>query len=154
MFNDEAKSVLEGKYQKKEAKAFLDASKRVFQQQEKQKQQEIAGLQKRLELEAKVHEETAAFLERKHEELQKQTEYWDLKYEQDIEEKERQLEALKSKKANDLMKLSDLKQRYQTVQELVLKEKRLAEARAYYKMMQSKRSEAASLIQVGILEIF
>jgi hypothetical protein len=144
-----AKSVLEGKFQKKEAKAYGDANRRVYQQTEKQKQLEINNLQKRIELEMKVHEETAAFLERKHGDLQKHTEHWDSKYEGDIEEKERQLEALKSKRANDLIKLNDLKQKYLEVQQSVMKEKRLAEARAFHKMMQAKRAEAALSIQTS-----
>jgi hypothetical protein len=64
-----------------------------------------------------------------------------------MEEKVRQLEALKSKKAIDLIKLNDLKQKFKEVQEIVSKEKRLAEARAYAKEIQQKRSHAASTIQ-------
>jgi hypothetical protein len=59
----------------------------------------------------------------------------------------RQLEALKSKKTIDLMKLNDLRQKYKEVQELAMKEKRLAEARAYAKEMQFKRTAAAKKIQ-------
>ncbi len=141
------RTAVDSKYQKKESKAHLDAQKRVNQQGEKEKTQEIMKLQQRVDLEKRVYEETEAFLKRKNEELQHKTEYWDNKYEQDIEEKVRQLEALKSKKAQDLMKLTDLKQKFKEVQELVSKEKRLMEAKSYAHEMQRKRTDAAKLIQ-------
>lgn len=119
----------------------MDAQKRVYQQAEKEKAQDITKLQQRVELEKRVYDETEAFLKRKNEELQHKTEHWDNKYEQDMEEKVRQLEALKSKKASDLMKLTDLKQKFKEVQELVSKEKRLMEAKSYAQDIQRKRTE-------------
>lgn len=98
-------------------------------------------------MEEKVHEETACFLERKHEELQHQTEYWDAKYEQDMEEKERELEALKSQRATDLARLHDLQQKLEQVRDYVMREKRLAEAQAFAKDLQQKRTAAAICIQ-------
>jgi hypothetical protein len=73
---------VESKYQKKEAKAHLDAHKRVFIQSERDKAQDISRLTQRLELEKNVFDVTEDFLKRKNEELQHKTEYWDNKYEQ------------------------------------------------------------------------
>ncbi|PRP79820.1 hypothetical protein PROFUN_12492 [Planoprotostelium fungivorum] len=118
-----ARTVLEGKYEKKEAKGNLDSTRRVFNQTEKGNDEQIGKLRRNLSVEAQ-----------KQEELQLQTEYWDQKHETDIEEMDRQLEEMKSKKAHAQNKLADLKAR-------------LIEAREYHKDVQKKRTIAAGLIQ-------
>jgi hypothetical protein len=142
-----AKTVLEAKYNKKEAKAHLETTRRVHQQMDRDKEIEIAKVSKTSEVEKQVHDEAAAFLERKHEELQRLTEFWDSKHETDIEEQDRLLEGLKSKRANDLVRLTELRAKYKEVQEMVHKEKRLIEARSDAREMQRERNEAAIKIQ-------
>jgi hypothetical protein len=127
----------------------LEAAKRVFSQDENEKSEQISTLTKRLDVENKVHEETTKFLERKYDELQQTTDYWDNKSERDIDEKNRQLEILKSKKLTHLAKLNELKQKYKEVHEMVMREKRLAEARAYAKDVQANKMQAATAIQTA-----
>lgn len=98
-------------------------------------------------MEERVNTEATAFLERKYEKLQQQTEYWDTKWEMDTEEKEKEIQDLKGKKAADLMKLMELKQKYKEVNDALLKEKRLREAKQFAKEMSTKRTEAAKVIQ-------
>lgn len=101
------------------------------------------------------------FLENKHEALQEEIQNWITKYDQDIEEKEREIENLKISKADDLVRYSapllyfgvtacrlyDLRAKYKEVEAQVNRERRKQEARALAKEMDEKRTKAAIKIQ-------
>lgn len=64
----------------------------------------IARAQKQLDLESAVSKDSVAFLEAKHEVLQEEIQGWIAKYDQDMEEKEKEIEILQTNKANNLIR--------------------------------------------------
>jgi hypothetical protein len=135
------------KFSRKEVKASLESSRRVFNQEEKKRATEFVGLQKREAIEEQVHEASSSYLEKKYEELQKLTDYWDSKYEQDIEEQESILQNLKSRKAADVAKLVDLKQKYKELQEWLGDYKKKSESKQLIKNQEQIEIESAIRIQ-------
>lgn len=64
----------------------------------------IGSVQTQLDTEAAVNRDVVAFLEAKHEQLQEEIQGWITKYDQDMDEKEKELETLKTNKANNLIR--------------------------------------------------
>jgi len=64
-----------------------------------------------------------------------------------LKKKEREIETLKLNKANDLVRLYDLRAKYKEVEAQVHRERRKQEARAFAKEMDEKRNAAARKIQ-------
>lgn len=99
-----AKTAVDTKYMIKDAKAHSACAKRMFVTQEAQMDSRIGRAQKQLDLEAAVSKDSVAFLEAKHELLQEEIQGWISKYDQDMEEKEKELEILQTNKANNLIR--------------------------------------------------
>ena len=99
-----AKTAVDTKYMVKEAKAHSTCAKRAFVTQEAQMDARIARAQKQHDLESAVNKDSVAFLEEKHEMLQEEIQGWIAKYDQDMEEKEREYEILQTNKANNLIR--------------------------------------------------
>ncbi len=92
------------KYMLKEVRAHAECAKRVFHTRESKMDDAISRAQTALDLESQANADSVAFLEAKHEQLQEEIQTWISKYDQDIEEKERELETLKTNKANNLVR--------------------------------------------------
>lgn len=69
----------------------------------------ITTAQKQLEMEGAVSRDIVGFLENKHEMLQEEIQSWINKYDQDMDEKEKELETLKTNKANNLIRYSNFR---------------------------------------------
>lgn len=92
----------------KESKAHSSCAKRVFASQEGKMDEKINIAQKQLEMEGNVSKDIVSFLESKHEMLQEEIQGWINKYDQDMDEKEKELETLKTNKANNLIRFAPL----------------------------------------------
>ncbi len=143
----QSSTVTDTKYAKKDAQATLDAHRRVNQEKEKKTQQNVSHLQKKTDIEEEVNKQVSSYLERKYEDLQKLTEYWDSKYEEDVEQMDGNLQAAKSKKSTDLQKLIDLKQKHKEVTEWLTTHKRDEEKKKLISANQNTRENAARVIQ-------
>jgi hypothetical protein len=138
---------MDTKYAKKDSQSTLDAQRRVNQEKEKKMQQNVSVVQKKTDIEDEVNKQISSYLERKYEDLQKLTEYWDAKYEEDVEQMDGNLQAAKSKKSTDLQKLIDLKQRHKEVTEWLTKHKQEDERKNTIAANQQTRDAAATVIQ-------
>ena len=105
-------SRLKIEYLKKETNARTQSIERVHEQSTGQLENQLWTLGKKLEIEERANQESEEFLRRKTSHLQGEIQMWMDKYEADTEEADRKLEALKSKRVDDLAKLNDYSKRY------------------------------------------
>jgi len=82
-----AKTAIDTKYMRKEAKARSICAKRLLQTEEASLSEKINNEQKSTDIETRVNKESVVFLEAKHTALQDEIQNWINKYDHDIEEK-------------------------------------------------------------------
>jgi len=107
-----AKTTMESKYIKKDAELRVICSQKKCIQSEDALKDEINDLNKQIESESRCNSEIESFLRTHHSLLEEKVEHWMEKYDNDVEAKQAELDALKSTKATDLTRLQELTQRY------------------------------------------
>ncbi|KAJ3092740.1 Sorting nexin-3 [Quaeritorhiza haematococci] len=142
-----ALTVSEQKYVKKEIKAHESSVRQQCQTREVALQKEKAVLQKKLELEERVHEKTGDFLTRQKESLEKQIQDWMMRYEEDTESKTAELDALKQRRAQDLEKFEELVAQYEELERFVEEDRQNKQREAEEQRIRKEREGAALRIQ-------
>ncbi|NXX94995.1 DRC9 protein, partial [Centropus bengalensis] len=98
----EAKTEMESRYMKKSSDFQVQQTQMKCSSAENVLNKEIQKLRTKTEEENRVHMETEKFLRRRNEMVEEKLEYWIDKYENDMDAKEKELDALKASRANDL----------------------------------------------------
>mmetsp|Transcript_50520 Transcript_50520/g.109535 ORF Transcript_50520/g.109535 Transcript_50520/m.109535 type:complete len:394 (+) Transcript_50520:429-1610(+) len=132
-------SSVKTKYLQKEARSRGQSLNRVYSQQTSELEQQIWTLRKELEIEERANRESEEFLRRKQGQLQGEIQTWMSRYDTEVEDQEKVLEALKAARAEDLVKLHDYTERYE--KEMAEKAKREEEARILAEMNHLRRAE-------------
>lgn len=114
-----ALTISEQKYIKKEIKAHENSVRQQCQTKENGFLDIKSNLQKKIEVETRVHEKTIDFLDRQRETLEFSIQDWMTKYEEDTERKSNELEALRLNRTNDLDKFEELMIKYEELQKIV-----------------------------------
>ncbi|XP_063772636.1 dynein regulatory complex protein 9 isoform X3 [Pseudophryne corroboree] len=141
-----AKTSMEGRYAKKDTELQVSQTQRKCNIVESDLQLEIQKIKEKTDEEIRVHVEIENFLRQHQQELEEKLEYWMEKYDKDTEEKQAELNALKTAKVNDLTLLQDLAKQY-TEYEKVIIEDRLEKEKAQQQKKQ-KKLELASAIKI------
>ncbi|XP_053316754.1 dynein regulatory complex protein 9 [Spea bombifrons] len=132
-----AKTGMEDKYVKKDTDLQVSQTQKKCNIAESDLQKELQAVKDKMDEEIRVHMEIDNFLRQHQQELEEKLEYWMEKYDKDTEEKQTELNNLKSARANDLTLLQDLAKQYEDYERVIiedrlekenaLKEKRQAE---------------------------
>ncbi|XP_056421549.1 dynein regulatory complex protein 9 isoform X2 [Hyla sarda] len=141
-----AKTGMEGKYVKKDTELQVSQTQKKCSIGESNLQMELQKIKEKMDEEIRVHVEIENFLRHHQQELEEKLEYWMEKYDKDTEEKQAELNALKTSRTNDLLLLSDLTKQYEEY-ETVITEDRLEKEKAQQKKKQEKM-ELESTIKI------
>ncbi|NXP76901.1 DRC9 protein, partial [Ramphastos sulfuratus] len=90
---------------------------------------EIQELKSKTDEEIRVHTEIENFLRQQHKKLEEKLEYWVNKYENDMDAKDEELDALQASKANNLERLQRLAEECQMFEETIIRDRAEKEAR-------------------------
>ena len=108
-------------------------------------------MQQVYDTEETVHAETIAFLKNKYTELVDGHEEWTLRYEKDLESKQKELEYFTEERNKNLVKLQALQARWEEEKAMqrakIAEEKRLLELEELRMQQERKQNEAAKVIQ-------
>lgn len=108
---------IETQFLHKESRGRNESKNRVYAAKKAALVKEIDRVQKQLDIERKVNGETETFLRNKWQSLQVDIERWSQRYETELEEKEKELDTLNTYRAEDLVRLNNLKERYDSEME-------------------------------------
>ncbi|KAK1784943.1 hypothetical protein P4O66_018379, partial [Electrophorus voltai] len=117
------KTSLERKYVKSCAELLVYQGQKLNTRQEKQLEDEIRMLEGKLEEERRVHKEMESFLKEHQTNLEVKLEYWVERYEKDMEDKQQELNALRTNKNNNLAQLQDLAKKYRESKQVIIEER-------------------------------
>ncbi|XP_073445396.1 dynein regulatory complex protein 9 [Dendrobates tinctorius] len=141
-----AKTSMEGKYVKKDTELQVSQTQKKCNTAECDLLMEVQKMKEKMDEEIRVHVEIENFLRQHQQELEEKLEYWMEKYDKDTEEKQVELNALKTSRTNDLSLLSELTKQYEEYETVII-EDRLEKERAQQKKKQEKM-ELASAIKI------
>ncbi|KAM9316133.1 dynein regulatory complex protein 9 [Gastrophryne carolinensis] len=141
-----AKTSMEGKYLKKDTELQLSQTQKKCSIAESELQMEIQKVKEKMDEEIRVHVEIENFLRLHQQELEEKLEYWMEKYEKDTEEKQAELNALKTARVNDLTLLQELVKQYEEYERVII-EDRLEKEKAQQQKKQ-EQMELASVIKI------
>eukprot|EP01105_Mastigella_eilhardi_P023217 TRINITY_DN5816_c0_g1_i2.p1 TRINITY_DN5816_c0_g1~~TRINITY_DN5816_c0_g1_i2.p1 ORF type:complete len:439 (+),score=176.68 TRINITY_DN5816_c0_g1_i2:3-1319(+) len=142
-----SRTSVDSKLMRKEAAAKSESHQRTLKGKVNEDESQLLNLNKRLELEDCVHEQISTYLEEKHKKLQQDVNDWMNRYDQDTEEKIRQIDSLKQQKQQNLMKLYDLRERLKEYREIVTREKTALARREEQKKYEEKLLAASIKLQ-------
>ncbi|KAK3288269.1 hypothetical protein CYMTET_4249 [Cymbomonas tetramitiformis] len=146
-----SRTTTETKYKEKEYNADAQCNRRVQASHLNELEDEMERLRNQIQIENNVHQASREFLIKKQQQMQEEVLSWMAKHEADTQAKDKELEQLKLNHQRDLVKLKELKEKYQ--QELADREVRLAEERRrqeqenQQQIDKEKQTRAATKIQ-------
>lgn len=114
-----AKTTMESRYIKKDADVRVSCSQKKCNMTEQELKEEILQLNQQIENESRCNQEIETFLKAHHTLLEEKVEYWMDKYDSDVEQKQNELDTLKSTKASDLARLQELTQKFHDFSKVV-----------------------------------
>ncbi|CAI9532247.1 unnamed protein product [Staurois parvus] len=141
-----AKTNMEGKYVRKDTELQVSQTQTKCSIAESQLQVEIQKVKEKMDEEIRVHVEIENFLRQHQQELEEKLEYWMEKYDKDTEEKQAELNALKTARVNDLTLLQDLAKQYEEYEKVII-EDRLEKEKAQEQKKQ-EQVELSSAIKI------
>ncbi|ESO88598.1 hypothetical protein LOTGIDRAFT_125731 [Lottia gigantea] len=118
-----AKTNMEGKYIKKCAEVGVTQTQKRCYLSEKEMKDEIDNLQNQIDKETRANAEIESFLRNHHANLEKKLDFWQEKYEKDVESKQHELDVLKASKAKDLERLQELTKLYKEYEQVVVEDR-------------------------------
>ena len=118
-----ARTQVETGYIRREADARTEHSKCVFQQYEKDLLAEKAGMERELNVEARVTSDLETFLISKQQQLMEEKEMWVSKYESDMTKLEQQVAELRASRAETLRRQKLYTERFRECEEFVMTER-------------------------------
>jgi hypothetical protein len=137
----------EQKYIKKEIKAHENSVRQQCQTKENSLTDMKSNLQKKIEIETRVHQKCIDFLDRQRQDLENSIQDWMTKYEEDTERKANELESLRQNRTNDLDKFEDLMMKYEELNKIVEDDRLNKERIDQEKKWLKKLNRAAKIIQ-------
>mmetsp|Transcript_32387 Transcript_32387/g.44913 ORF Transcript_32387/g.44913 Transcript_32387/m.44913 type:complete len:397 (-) Transcript_32387:69-1259(-) len=139
------------KYQEKEFSAGSQCGRRVQSNHIQALEDEIERLRNLIDIEKQVHAASAEFLKKKQKSMQEEGLAWSAKLDSDVKTKEHEMATLVAEHNRDLMKLKEVKAKYQQAfadREVRLDEDRKKqEAESAQAVDAVRRGNAASMIQ-------
>ncbi|XP_018432029.1 PREDICTED: IQ domain-containing protein G [Nanorana parkeri] len=141
-----AKTNMEGKYVKKDTELQVSQIQKKCSISESDLQMDIQKMKEKMDEEIRVHVEIENFLRQHQQELEEKLEYWMEKYDKDTDEKQAELNALKTARVNDLTLLQDLAKQHEEYEKVII-EDRLEKKKAEQQKKQEKM-ELSSAIKI------
>nr|XP_013050450.2 dynein regulatory complex protein 9 isoform X1 [Anser cygnoides]XP_047932801.1 dynein regulatory complex protein 9 isoform X1 [Anser cygnoides]XP_047932802.1 dynein regulatory complex protein 9 isoform X1 [Anser cygnoides] len=124
-----AKTDMEKRYIKKSTDLQVHQTQKKCSNAENGLNKEIEDLKRKTDEEIRVHMETENFLRQYYKKVEEKLEYWVDKYENDTDAKDKELEALKESKANNLEMLQRFASECQTFEETIIADRTEKEAK-------------------------
>ncbi|GAB1608349.1 dynein regulatory complex protein 9-like [Argonauta hians] len=118
-----AKSGMENKYVEKCAKLNMAQTQKICQLKENRVRNEVDDVEVKTDLETRINAEIVQFLGKTQMLLDEKLEFWMTKYEKDVEDKQKQLDDLKTAKNTDWKRLVDLTRKYKEYEEVVVEDR-------------------------------
>mmetsp|Transcript_39712 Transcript_39712/g.88232 ORF Transcript_39712/g.88232 Transcript_39712/m.88232 type:complete len:409 (+) Transcript_39712:167-1393(+) len=115
-------TAVETRFTARDSTAKNEHLRRLEQTQLEDMRKELTLVRQQIEIEANVHAATAEFLRRMATKLQEESINWGARHDEDLYNRDRDLEMLKQNHARDSGRLKDMEEKYRT--ELMLKQER------------------------------
>ncbi|XP_068137395.1 dynein regulatory complex protein 9 [Hyperolius riggenbachi] len=141
-----AKTSMEDKYVKKDVDLQVSQTQKKCGIVESDLQMEIQKVKEKRDEEIRVHIEIENFLRQHQQELEEKLEYWMEKYDKDTEEKQAELNDLKTARVNDLTLLQDLAKQYEDYEKVIIQDR--VEKETAQKQRKQEQMELASAIKI------
>ncbi|CAI9532248.1 unnamed protein product [Staurois parvus] len=129
-----------------EGRKKIKALQKQLHDVRQEKKVELQKVKEKMDEEIRVHVEIENFLRQHQQELEEKLEYWMEKYDKDTEEKQAELNALKTARVNDLTLLQDLAKQYEEYEKVII-EDRLEKEKAQEQKKQ-EQVELSSAIKI------
>ncbi|CEG48500.1 IQ motif, EF-hand binding site [Plasmopara halstedii] len=149
-----SKAQFDIRYARNEAKAKRSSTARMYHQLIEEQQDRIKDLQGKCDTEVKVHDESVLFLKKRHEQLQTELAEWNVKYQQDLQTKQTQLQELNDRRAANSQRLESYQKRWQ--QEMLANKLKQEERQRLLELeaLKTKEIKAQSLAAKIIQSVF
>ncbi|NXW43144.1 DRC9 protein, partial [Nyctiprogne leucopyga] len=141
-----AKTNMESSYMKKSRDLKVHQTQKKCSNAENVLDKEIQKLRSKTDEEIRIHTETENFLRQYHKMVQGKLEYWADKYENDTEAKDKELDALKASKADNMEMLQRLAKECQIFEETILRDR--AEKKAKRRQLEQDALELKSILKL------
>ncbi|XP_062485010.1 dynein regulatory complex protein 9 isoform X3 [Pezoporus occidentalis] len=129
-----------------EGKKQIKSLEKQLQYVKKQTETELKKLKSKTDEEIRVHMEIEDFLRQNHKKVEEKLEFWVDKYENDTDAKDKELDALKALKANNLEILQGLAKECQTFEKTIITDR--AEKDAKRKQIEQEALELKSTLKL------
>ncbi|XP_026710691.1 dynein regulatory complex protein 9 isoform X3 [Athene cunicularia] len=137
---------MESRYMKKSTDLQIHQTQKKCSNAENVLDKEIQKLRTRTDEEIRVHTEIENFLRQHHKKVEEKLEYWADKYENDMDAKTEELDALKAAKANNLEMLQRLAEECQMFEETIISDR--AEKEAKRRLLEQDALELKSILKL------
>ncbi|NXX12692.1 DRC9 protein, partial [Podargus strigoides] len=141
-----AKMDMESCYTKKSTDIQVQQTQKKCSNAENILNKEIQKLRSKTDEEIQVHTETENFLRQNHKVAEEKLEYWMEKYENDMDAKDEELDALKASKADNLEMLQSLAHEYKMFEETIISDR--AEKEAKRKQLERDALELKNILKL------
>ncbi|NXX59617.1 DRC9 protein, partial [Scopus umbretta] len=141
-----AKTNMESCYMKKSTDLQVHQTQKKCSDAENALEKEIQKLRSKTDEEIRVHMEIENFLRQHHKMVEEKLEYWVDKYENDIDAKDKELDALKASKASNLEMLQRLAKECQMFEETITSDR--AEKEAKRRQLEQDALELKSILKL------
>ncbi|XP_053930724.1 dynein regulatory complex protein 9 isoform X2 [Cuculus canorus] len=141
-----AKTDMERRYMKKSTDLQVHQTQKKCRNAENILDKEIQKLRSETEEENRVHTETENFLRNRYKIVEEKLESWVDKYENDMDAKEKELDALKASKANNLEVMQRIAKEYLTFEETIIRDR--AEKEAKRRKLEQDALELKSILKL------
>ncbi|XP_061308221.1 dynein regulatory complex protein 9 isoform X4 [Pezoporus flaviventris] len=129
-----------------EGKKQIKSLEKQLQYVKKQTETELKKLKSKTDEETRVHTEIEDFLRQNHKKVEEKLEFWVDKYENDTDAKDKELDALKALKANNLEILQGLAKECQTFEKTIITDR--AEKDAKRKQIEQEALQLKSTLKL------
>ncbi|NWU99079.1 DRC9 protein, partial [Upupa epops] len=133
-------------YMKKRTELQVHQTQKKCDNEKNVLNKEIERLQSKTDEEVRVHMEIENFLRQQYQKVEEKLEYWMNKYENDTDAKDKELNALKALKANNLEMLQSLAKECQTFEEAIISDR--AEKEAKRRQLEQDALELKSILKL------
>ncbi|CAM9325267.1 unnamed protein product [Bubo scandiacus] len=137
---------MESHYMKKSTDLQVHQTQKKCSNAENVLDKEIQKLRTQTDEEIRVHMEIENFLRQHHKKVEEKLEYWSDKYENDTDAKDKELDALKAAKANNLEMLQRLAEECQIFEETIISDR--AEKEAKRRLLKQDALELKSILKL------
>ncbi|XP_018604362.1 dynein regulatory complex protein 9 isoform X2 [Scleropages formosus] len=142
-----AKTTLEKKYVKNSSELMVYQGQKFNAHKEKQLEDDIKHLQEKIKEEKRVHKEMEGFLKEHQTQLVQKLEMWMERYDTETDIKQKELNSLKTNKANNLAYFQELCKTYQESEQVVITDRLEKEEQRRLQEKEERERKAAVKIQ-------